>query len=326
MFKDIFPILICLSNHKNSDIAQKIYDLNQLIKKKIIAEVFESNIDWKNEQYTYKYIKINQNSEIKNACLKENNNNLSNKSITKTNMNSLKEKLNNINIKSKENDDYINDHTSENKFFDKKIEEMKKLILKELSETDLKNNIPILKNKDSSNITSNETNKNAINVLRNIGTGKLNEKSISNNFEIEKINSFDNSINYTKSMNEKKIEKLKLNRNSLNLSNNNNSINNKINEKNKIGFYNIKDENKKELKKENMFICEKGIIENSNLLLTETFNIDSSIISLKENNSLSLNFGYHNTRLRSNSNLENREKNINKDGVKRTDSIKGKGT
>lgn len=337
MFKEIFPILICLSHHKNSDIAQKIYELNSLIKKNIIADIFEmNNIDLTSEKYTCRMLIDECDGEAKNADSKA-------KEIIKplnalvTNKNNLR---NNSNRKSSESDKQsILLLEDEEKKFDLKIEGLKKLILQELADNLKVNQLTgeSLKVNLCSGLAGNKVNN--ASMLRNQSTAKAKEKITltSDKSENQPINNFGEKVNF-----DKKSEKIKLNKNALNLNNtstcnnkstsinnsfgcsNNNNNHNKNSENSKSGFFNSKDENKKDyFNKENIYNYENCVIDNTNLLTTETYNIDSSILSIKENNQIGVNANYQTTRLRRNSSIDYKERNCN-DRTKRKSSTHSK--
>lgn len=346
MFKEIFPILICLSHHKNSDIAQKIYELNSLIKKNIIADIFEfnnnininNNHDLKSEKYTYKMLIDDEcfESEAINVDIKEskssNANHNTNKINNKINYNNNNKPLNTTNNKLSEseklnsNNNNNNNNTleSEDKKFDLKIEALKKLILQELA-VNQRNSLAKAASFKADNCASAHANKqsNAC-LLRNLSTaGKAKEKAnCTEKAEKEAVNNFENFAP------EKKNKKNKLYKNALNVNNNpNSSINNSVyssfinnginknnnsnknNENSKSGFFNSKEENKKDnFNKENIYNCENCVIDNTNMLTTETYNIDSSILSLKENNLIGMTTAFQNSRLRRNSSVDYKEK------------------
>ncbi len=363
MFKEIFPILICLSHHKNNEIAQKIYELNCIIKKNIIADVFElnTNHDLKSEKYTIKMLLDDErDSEEKNS---DNNNvkekKYSNNAFNKNRINNKSSVNNNSNIKhpnttrklsESDKQSLNNNHNnsiefeSEDKKFDLKIEALKKLILDEIQENKQNSEAAKPQSLKAANISSacaqaamklNNTN----NLLRNVSTAKAKENAEKD--DKEAVNNFKNyALN-------RKNEKIKLNKNACNANNNNsngnsictNRINNTFNSNNnnnnnrnrnnentRSGFFNSIEESKIDyfINKENIYNYESCVIDNTNMLTTETYNIDSSILSVKENNLNCMNSAYQNTRLRKNSSFDYKEK-IRKEKMKRICSTDRKG-
>jgi hypothetical protein len=316
LFKDIFSILVCLSHHKNNDIAQKILELNSLIKRKIIEEIFENCIDFKEESYSSKLLSvINYNNENNSNSINYTNYSLNLKKNIKSNIN-LKSKTSNRKSSTESNETSSAVVDNEDKKFEEKIEELKKQILFELKE-----NIRTLKDKctkhNNSLTTSNQTNKDSnFNLIRNASSKKLDKnESLEINEKIKNFTRFkENKIN------DKKSEKIKVNKNDSN-------IYNKINENNdsiKSGFYNNKEGNKKENNKENCLNNENCIIDNSIIISTETYNIDSSIVSIRENTLKITSQALHNTRLRRQSCFDFKEKNLKENQIKKQNSINNK--
>jgi hypothetical protein len=325
MFKEIFPILICLSHHKNRDIALKVYELYSLIKKNIIADIFNCNIDLNSEKYTHQMLLDEDDCDNlgKNADTKDNKDNSISlitvnciKNKIKINQNcSIKEKT--VNSIRKSSDSNKQSNETHDKKFDLKIENLQKLILQELAENRQNSQVKCLSKK------AEEFNKhkNAC-LLRNSSTPNSKEYAEnSDKAEKEAINNFEENVE------KKQNEKVKIEKNTLNVNDNYN--NNKSNFENvksdytntKSGFLNCKGRNKQQcLNKENIFINENCFIDNTNLLTTETYNIDSSVLSMKENNLININLNsmYQSSRIRRKSSVDNKEK--NKETKKRKDS------
>ena len=331
-----------MSNHKNGDIAQKIFQLNGLIKQKINAEIFDLNLDFKAEKYSYNFLVNNEDAQIntidclnksKNLILENQINNKTekekinnNKNINKNNSNLNREKSFNGNKNTSELDKLCSLVENEDKKFDSKIEILKKQILQTLSEN--KEQIKkIIRTENSNNLILNENNKMNFNNVKNMSINKNNDKTIPNKNEKENIAIIDNLLqeksnheinNMVKSQNEKN----KTNKSPINSININSVIKNNVNNENpKSSFYNNKIENRKNSYKDKL--CSKenyNIIENNNnCLSSEPYNFDTSAIFLKENNSNNTNVTYQNTRLRKNSSMDYKERNFN-----RTNSINSK--
>lgn len=342
MFKEIFPILICLSHHKNNDIAQKIYELNSLIKKNIIADVFELNsLDLNSEKYTCEMLIEDSDGDLKHQEIKG--------KYVKT-LNSLNAKKssfkNNPNRKSSETDKQsISGLEPTERKFDSKIEALKKLILDELAENllmhQVKNGGP--RGNDRGEMDGNKLNNPTL--LRNQSTTRTKEKLTLclDKAHNQAINNFgQNNNNNTNTCIDKKNEKLKLNKTGLNINGNaacsNRSVTNSFNCSNsnnnsfkhyencKSGFFNSKEENKKDyFNKENIYTYESCVIDNTNMLTTESYNIDSSLLSLKENKLIGgANSDYQTSRLRRNSSIDYKEK-PSRDKAKRKGSANSKG-
>jgi hypothetical protein len=285
------PILNCLINHKNSEIAQKIYELHSLIKQRTIEELFENN-DIQKERLFHSL----------NGIYKSNNSNeqddesstVQDKRLVRRykNSQSTKSNLNNKLQNKKCNRSYsdVFDMDEKNKF-----EDLKNQIIIEISE-----------NKSShtkrDNLLSNEINKGTLNSLRNLSTksnknkGNFNRESIEN---FEKI-SFDLNSNKMSVVEKLKTAKI-LNYPIKQLSNE--SITGL-----KSAFYN-KEENKRTGVKEFSNYENMSFIENiNNNCFSESYNLDSSMISAKENTSNRTKISGINRHLRKNSSIDNKDK------------------
>ena len=269
--------MISLHNHKNSDIAQKIYELNTLVKQKILWEIFDLEIDFNHEKFNiysdnddydnekisdFKNKNTNKNLEIQTKLEKEK---IFNNKLNKNLSNQIDLKLQND---SKYNFDYDKKSFKNNKLEAikiVKIDNLKKEILSGLLENNINKEKKITNTLNNKNIDT--RNKIKYNLLNS------NEKSVLKNFNNESNNNL-----YSKFFN-KSSDKFERE----NILNPETFKNYKQREKNKPN--NLKNlimlDNKKlskDFSNENNDLCINTINNNSESCL----NLDSSEISNRE--------------------------------------------
>ena len=184
--------MISLHNHKNSDIAQKIYELNTLVKQKILWEIFDLEIDFNHEKFNiysdnddydnekisdFKNKNTNKNLEIQTKLEKEK---IFNNKLNKNLSNQIDLKLQND---SKDNFDYDKKSFKNNKLEAikiVKIDNLKKEILSGLLENNINKEKKITNTLNNKNIDT--RNKIKYNLLNS------NEKSVLKNFNNESNN------------------------------------------------------------------------------------------------------------------------------------------
>lgn len=136
-----------MNNHKNSEIANKIYELNSVIKQKLLSEVFENKINFNDVKYSHGFnlneVYSKDSRKEQAASLLTNKPNNSFKNNNNSSINLTRSSQRNINESEKNSNIIVTDSTS------MKIEMLKKDILESLYEQNNKN-LKILKNKNTS--------------------------------------------------------------------------------------------------------------------------------------------------------------------------------
>lgn len=243
---------MCLNNHKTPEIAEKVYELINLVKQRVLLEIFEfKNFNQKNEK---------KKAEEMNPLINNNN------------INTLKFKQKTI--KSRESIYNGNQNKNMENLNENNIENFKKILLREIFDS---KNKKILEQKSSKN-------------------GNIRNNNISaNNREFNRDRESREKSSYSR---KNKLENLSINRYKGNYGNNS-SLFNKYNI---LMSKKIIEEKKAKLNRDSNDL--NAFEENQ----YESYNVDSSYISLKENTSNLTNIsGYNNYKMR-NSKRENLEK------------------